>query len=72
MAYAHPVKLDDGNVQSMRSKMCLVRSALHTSWGPVVSGPCHYAVIPGVDDVVIIASGILEAVDIDIDNELDA
>ena len=66
MARAHPVKPADGNVRSMQSKTCLVPTALHTSWGPVVLEPCHYAVMPGADDVVIIGSGTLEAMGIDV------
>ena len=72
MARAHPVKLADGNVRSMQSKTCLVRTALHTSWGPVVLEPCHYAVMPGADDVDFIGSGTLEAMGIDVYSGLEA
>ena len=65
MARAHPVKLADGNMRSMQSKACLVRNILHTSWEPVVVlDPCHYVFMTDADDVVIIGSGTLRAMDI--------
>ena len=72
MVRAHPVKLADGNVRSIQSKTCLVRTVLYTSWRPVLLDPCHYAVMPGADDVVIIGSGTLEAMGINVYGGLDA
>ena len=56
MDCTHPVKLADGDVRSMQSKRCLVRTALHARWGPVMLDPSHYAVMPGEDDMVIIGT----------------
>lgn len=55
MARGHPVKVADGDVGSMQSRTCSVQTALHTRQGPVVLDPCHYLVIPGADDVMILA-----------------
>lgn len=48
-----------------------MRTTLHTSRGPVVFDPYHYAVIPGSHDVVIAGSGAPEAVVIDVYSGLD-
>ena len=72
MAGEHLVKLANGNVERVEQKTCLVRTALHTSWGPVVVDPCSFAVMPGTDDVVIMGSPLLEALGIDVYSSLGA
>ncbi|CAN0155463.1 unnamed protein product [Scytosiphon promiscuus] len=49
---------------------CLIRVALHTSWGPVAMAPFSFAVMPGNDDAVSIGGPTLKMLDIDVDDSL--
>ena len=50
------VNTTDGKLMQVKQKLCPVKAALHTMWGPVVMDPVSYAVLPGKEDVVIVGS----------------
>ena len=54
----------------VKQKSCLVRTALHTTWGPVVMDPVSYAVFPGKEDVVILGSPTLVTLGINVYDSL--
>ena len=58
------VKMADGKLVLVKQKSCTVRAALHTLWGPVMMDPVSYAVLPGKEDVVILGSSALAALEI--------
>ena len=57
----HYVKMTDGKLVLVKQKSCPVRTALYTMWGPVVMDPVTYVILPGKEDVVILGSPILAA-----------
>lgn len=66
------VELASGEVERMKQNPCLVRTALHTSWGPVALDPCSCAVMPGTDDVMIMGSHMTQVLSIDVYSSLGA
>ena len=65
------VKMADGKLVLARQKSCPMRSALPTMWEPVVMDPIWYAVLSSKEDVVILGSPTLAALEINVYDSLD-
>ena len=72
MAHPGKFKVAYGRVLVVQERTCLVRIALHTSWGLITVDPFCFAVIPGDDDVVIIGNPTLKLLGIDVYDNLGA
>ena len=60
------VRVADGRALDVQRKTCPLRIALHTSFGPVTLDPISLAVMPGVEDVLILGNATLERLGLDI------
>ena len=64
MADDQYVEMADGKLVLIEQKSCPVRTALHTMWGSMEMDPVSYAVLPSEEDVVILGSPALAALEI--------
>lgn len=66
MEDSQQVRVANGHVRHVIEKTCLVRVALHTSWGPVMMDLFSFAVMPGTDGDNSLGNPTMKARNIDI------
>ena len=62
----HEVRVADGRTLKVFRRTCPVRISLITNFGPVLLDPFPLAILPGIDDVLILGSPTLELLGLDV------